>query len=44
MKERLQMYGKSMLVPISLVAIGGLLLGVGGALTSETTINSFGLD
>lgn len=44
MKEKLQMYGKSMLVPISLVAIGGLLLGVGGAFTSETTISSLGFD
>lgn len=42
MKEKLQTYGKAMLVPISLVAIGGLLLGVGGALTSEVTINSLG--
>lgn len=42
MKEKLQTYGKAMLVPISLVAIGGLLLGIGGALTSEVTINSLG--
>nr|WP_318383509.1 PTS transporter subunit EIIC [uncultured Enterobacter sp.] len=44
MKEKLQTYGKSMLVPISLVAIGGLLLGIGGALTSEVTVKSLGIE
>jgi len=44
MKEKLQTYGKAMLVPISLVAIGGLLLGIGGALTSEVTVKSLGLE
>ena len=44
MKEKLQTYGKAMLIPISLVAIGGLLLGIGGALTSEVTATSLGLE
>ena len=44
MKEKLQSFGKAMLVPIALVALGGLLLGLGGALTNETTITAFGVD
>lgn len=44
MKEKLQTYGKAMLVPITLVALGGLLLGLGGALTNETTITALGMN
>jgi len=44
MKEKLQQFGKSMLVPISLVALGGLLLGLGGAMTSEMTVEALGIN
>lgn len=43
MKEKMQTFGKAMLVPISLVAIGGLLLGLGGAFTSESTMTALGI-
>ncbi|RHW51197.1 hypothetical protein DS831_04010 [Bombilactobacillus bombi] len=43
MKEKMQTFGKAMLVPISLVAIGGLLLGLGGAFTNQATISAFGI-
>ena len=44
MKERLQQFGKAMLVPISLVALGGLLLGLGGSMTSEMTVSALGIN
>lgn len=44
MKEKFQTFGKAMLVPISLVAIGGLLLGVGGAGTNELTVSALGVN
>lgn len=44
MKEKMQTFGKAMLVPISLVTIGGVLLGVGGAMTNESTITALGLN
>lgn len=44
MKEKMQTFGKAMLVPISLVAIGGLLLGVGGAFTNEATVSALGIN
>lgn len=44
MKEKMQTFGKAMLVPIALVAIGGLLLGVGGAFTNEATVSALGID
>ncbi|MDF7637998.1 PTS transporter subunit EIIC [Lactobacillus sp. ESL0791] len=44
MKEKMQTFGKAMLVPISLVALGGLLLGVGGAFTNEATVAALGIN
>lgn len=44
MREKLQTFGKAMLVPLSLIAIGGLLLGLGGAMTSQLTVASLGID
>lgn len=44
MKAKLQTYGKAMLVPITLVALGGMLLGLGGALTNELTVTSLGMN
>lgn len=44
MKEKMQTFGKAMLVPIALVAIGGLLLGVGGAFTNEPTVSALGVN
>lgn len=43
LKEKLQTFGKAMLVPLSLIALGGLFLGLGGALTSEVTVSSLGI-
>ncbi|MGG7178346.1 PTS transporter subunit EIIC [Clostridium paraputrificum] len=43
MKEKMQQLGQSMLIPISIIAIGSLCMGVGGALTAENTISSLGL-
>ena len=42
MKEKFQQFGKAMLVPVSLIALSGLCLGLGGALTTELTVTSFG--
>ncbi len=44
MKEKFQQFGKAMLVPVSLIALTGLLLGLGGAFTTELTVTSFGVD
>ena len=44
MKEKLQQFGKAMLVPISLIALSGLFLGLGGALTTELTMTSLGVN
>lgn len=44
MKEKFQQFGKAMLVPISLIALSGLLIGLGGALTTELTMTSLGVD
>lgn len=44
MKEKLQQFGKAMLVPISLIALSGLLVGLGGALTTDLTMTSLGVD
>lgn len=44
MKEKMQTFGKAMLVPIALVAIGGLLLGLGGAFTNEATVSALGIN
>lgn len=44
MKEKFQQFGKAMLVPVSLIALSGLCLGLGGALTTELTVTSFGID
>ncbi len=44
MKEKFQQFGKAMLVPISLIALSGLFLGLGGALTSELTMTSLGVN
>lgn len=44
MKEKFQQFGKAMLVPISLIALSGLFLGLGGALTTELTMTSFGVN
>lgn len=43
MKEKMQQLGQSMLIPISIIAIGSLCMGLGGALTAENTISSLGL-
>lgn len=44
MKEKFQQFGKAMLVPVSLIALSGLCLGLGGALTSELTMTSLGVN
>lgn len=44
MKEKFQQFGKAMLVPISLIAISGLFLGLGSALTTELTMTSLGVN
>lgn len=44
MKEKFQQFGKAMLVPVSLIALSGLFLGLGGALTAELTMTSLGVD
>ena len=44
MREKFQQFGKAMLVSLSLIAIGGLLLGLGGAMTSELTVSSLGFE
>lgn len=44
MKEKMQSFGKAMLVPISLVAIGGLLLGLGSAFTNQDTVQALGFN
>lgn len=44
MKQKFQQFGKAMLVPISLIALSGLCLGLGGALTSKLTMTSLGVD
>lgn len=44
MKEKFQQFGKAMLVPITLIALSGLFLGLGGALTTELTMTSLGVD
>ena len=44
MKEKFQQFGKAMLAPISLVALAGLCLGLGGAFTNEMTVSSLGID
>lgn len=43
MKEKLQQLGQAMLIPISIITIGSLFMGVGGAFTSEATVSSLGL-
>lgn len=44
MKEKFQTFGKAMLVPITLIALSGLLLGIGSVFTTELTMTSFGVD
>lgn len=44
MKEKFQQFGKAMLVPISLIALSGLCLGLGGALTSKMTMSALGVN
>ena len=44
MKEKFQQFGKAMLVPVSLIALSGLFLGLGGALTTELTMTSLGVN
>ena len=44
MKEKFQQFGKAMLVPVSLIALSGLCLGLGGALTTELTMTSLGVN
>lgn len=44
MKEKMQSFGKAMLIPISLVAIGGLLLGLGSAFTNQDTVQALGFN
>lgn len=44
MKEKFQQFGKAMLVPISLIALSGLCLGLGGALTSKMTMSAIGVN
>lgn len=44
MKEKLQQFGKAMLVSLSLIALGGLFLGLGGAMTTEMTVSALGIN
>lgn len=44
LRENLQTFSKAMLVPLSIIAFGSMLLGVGGAMTSKITIESFSID
>lgn len=44
MKENFQQFGKAMLVPISLIALSGLLVGLGSAFTNEMTMTPFGIN
>lgn len=43
MKEKLQNLGRSMLIPLALITIAGFFMGLGGAFTSQATVNSIGL-
>lgn len=44
MKEKIQSFGKAMLVPITLIAISGLFLGIGSVFTTELTLVSLGVN
>ena len=44
MKEKFQSFGKAMLVPITLIAISGLLLGIGSVFTTELTLECLGVN
>ena len=44
MNEKLQQFGKAMLVSLSLIALGGLFLGFGGAMTTEMTVTALGIN
>ena len=47
MKEKifgvLQRVGRSFMLPIAILPVAGLLLGVGGSLTNETMLETYGL-
>ena len=40
----LQRVGRSFMLPIAILPVAGLLLGVGGSLTNETTLKTYGLN
>ncbi len=39
----LQRVGRSFMLPIAILPVAGLLLGVGGSFTNETTLQTYGL-
>lgn len=43
MKQKMQMVGQAMLVPISIITIGSVFMGFGGAFTSTATVDALGL-
>lgn len=43
MKQKMQMVGQAMLVPISIITIGSVFMGFGGAFTSAATVEALGL-
>ncbi|MCS5420610.1 MULTISPECIES: PTS transporter subunit EIIC [Psychrilyobacter] len=43
MKETLQTLGRTMLMPLAVMAIGSVFMGLGGAFTSQGTVNALGL-
>ena len=44
MKQKMQMVGQAMLVPISIITIGSMFMGFGSAFTSSGTIAALHLD
>ena len=48
MKDRifgvLQRVGRSFMLPIAILPVAGLLLGIGGSFTNETTLKTYGLE
>lgn len=43
MKETLQTLGRTMLMPLAVMAIGSVFMGLGGAFTSQGTVDALGL-
>ena len=40
----LQRVGRSFMLPIAILPVAGLLLGIGGSFTNETTLKTYGLE